>query len=166
MLNTVLSLESRQLTIKIRIVVQCTQSNVIVTSLECTLHNCIVTNCIHYITCITFPILQVLQMTYMLIGVSICFTVLTTPIGIFAAIWTYEYGFSTLSEILSWEVSLKYLYVVYYANSVINFWVYALAGKKFREELRRILGCSAKSKEGHDSAGRTSAVAKSETTLP
>ena len=123
----------------------------------CTLHLSFVNNGVNSI------IIQVLQMTYMLIGVSMCFMVLTTPLGIFAAIWTYEFGFSSLSEILSWELSLNYLYVIYYANSVINFWIYALAGKKFREELRRILGCVAKSKQLHDSSGGPSAVTGSET---
>ena len=86
--------------------------------------------------------------------------ILTTPLGIFAAIWTYEFGFTSVAEILTWELSLKYLYVIYYANSVINFWIYALAGKKFREELRRILGCTGKSIDTTDSS--SSVVSASE----
>ena len=85
-------------------------------------------------------------MTYMLIGVSMCFMVLTTPLGIFVLVWTYKFNLThmTVSELLTWTLSINYLYLIYYVNSIVNFWIYAVAGRRFRDELKRIFGCGVK----------------------
>ncbi|CAH1776093.1 unnamed protein product [Owenia fusiformis] len=99
------------------------------------------------------------KITVMLITVSTCFVILTTPYQVY---WFYNTSTkftSAYGQIYSRSI-LAIIRVFYTLNFVINFLLYNIVGTKFRRELHRILCCNKLSSNNMDyiSTGRTRSV--------
>ena len=68
----------------------------------------------------------------MLLGVSTMFIVLTLPLVLFNMFWN-EIGLGNYTLLM---ILHKSLYLIYFLNTAINFWIYAAIGPKFRKELK------------------------------
>lgn len=81
------------------------------------------------------------QITVMLVSVSIVFVVLTLPYVIFfliAIYWDFRYNYSGVAIYFFLE---QVAYLSAESNHAVNFFLYFLTGKKFRDSFFRLLCC-------------------------
>lgn len=89
---------------------------------------------------------QVKQITAMLISVSVAFVVLQLPNCVFfIAQFYWNYDISKFEYIKYW-FTMQIIFVLSDFNHCINFYLYVLSGKKFREKFLQIFGCRGSNK--------------------
>ncbi|XP_013404405.1 thyrotropin-releasing hormone receptor [Lingula anatina] len=93
---------------------------------------------------------QRLQVTIMLVSVSVLFVLMTSPYKI---LLLFDLFIGQNSEVVSsaWYVLLTHAFQhLYYTNSAVNFYLYCLSGRIFRRHLRHVCGCTSKKKKRSD----------------
>ncbi|ELU02676.1 hypothetical protein CAPTEDRAFT_199650 [Capitella teleta] len=84
---------------------------------------------------------QTEQITAMLLGVSITYWILNTPMAIFTTAAEYMFDHTNPHMYVRAYFMQVICLTLMVANNCINFFIYCLTGKKFRDEFLTMLGC-------------------------
>ena len=73
------------------------------------------------------------SITVMLVVVSVTFLITTLPVTIYLQRWDKWYDLYTLEGAVKAHFTYAVVHMMYYGNNTINFWLYFLSGRKFRQ---------------------------------
>ena len=76
--------------------------------------------------------------TVMLIAISITFFITTLPLTIFSYEQNNWFDLTTVNGLVERSLTFSILTQLFYTNSMINFWMYFLTGKRFRDAFMAI----------------------------
>jgi hypothetical protein len=82
------------------------------------------------------------QITAMLLGVSIAYWLLNTPMAVYTSAYELLFDLTDPYEIVASFLMQNICLSLMLLNNCINFFVYCLTGEKFREELIALFGCN------------------------
>ena len=111
------------------------------------------------------------SMTAILVLVSVMFFLLTAPMAIWRGIrdnWNPNQCSDPAANCDSrmmeadWNLAWAVVNMLVYANHAINFFLYLISGRKFRNQLKQLLGCSRQA-EGTAKATTSNSVKATET---